>query len=52
LHDKLLFALAYPFVCCMFYGVVLSLCNDHQFIDVSRYEKYSWSTGRWWFRCI
>jgi len=36
----------------MFCGVDLSLCDDHQFIDVSRCEKYSWSTGRWWFRCI
>jgi len=36
----------------MFYGVDLSLYDDHQFIDVSRYEEYSWSKGRWWLRCI
>jgi len=32
--------------------VVFSFCDDHQFIDVSRCEKSSWSTGKWWFRCI
>jgi len=32
--------------------VVFSLFNDHQFIGVSRCEKHSWSTGRWWFRCV
>ena len=52
MHDKIFLALAYPFVCCMFCGVDLSLCDDHQFIDVSRCEKYSWSTGRWWLCCI
>jgi len=32
--------------------VVFSFCNDHQFIDVNRCENYSWSTGKWWFRCL
>jgi len=26
--------------------------DDHQFIDVSRCEKCSWSTRRWWFCCV
>jgi len=32
--------------------VVLLFCDDHQFIDVSRSERYSWSTGKWWFCCL
>jgi len=32
--------------------VVLSSCDDHQFIDVSRCEKSSWPTGWWRFRCL
>jgi len=28
-------------------GVTFSFCDDHQFIDVSRCEKDSWSTGEW-----
>jgi len=27
-------------------------CDDRRFIDVSRCKKSSWSTGKWWFRCI
>jgi len=32
--------------------VVFSFHDDHQFIDVSRYESYSWSTWKWWFRYL
>jgi len=32
--------------------MVFSFCDDHQFIDVSRCEKYSWSKGKWWLRCL
>jgi len=32
--------------------VVLSFCDDHQFIDVNRCEEHPWSTRRWWFRCV
>jgi len=27
-------------------------CDDHHFIDVSRCEKYSWSTRKWWLHCL
>jgi len=52
LYDELFSTLAYPlFVVC---SVVwfFSSCDDHQFIDVSICEKYSWSTWRWWFRFL
>jgi len=45
-------ALAYPFVCCMFCLCDFLFCYDHQFIDVSRCKKYSWSTRKWWFHCL
>ena len=44
-------SLPYLFVwlSCMWF---FSFCNDHQFIDVSRYERFSRSTGKWWLRCL
>jgi len=39
------------FVACLV-CVVLSLCDDHQFIDVSRCEKHPWSSGWWRSRCV
>jgi len=44
--------LAYPLFGVCFVVWFFSLCDDHQFIDVSRCEKYSWSTGRWRFCCL
>ena len=44
---KLFFCSSLPF--CLLYvlsGVVFSLCDDHQFIDVSICEDYPWSTGK------
>jgi len=36
-----------PFACFIVMCVAFPLCNDHQFIDVSRCEKFLWSTGEW-----
>jgi len=49
LHDKIFLALAYPYFwlpCMLFFYP----CDDHQFIDGSRCERYSRSTGKRWFR--
>ena len=43
-------SLPFLFVCVI--CVVLSFCDDHQFIDVSRCENSPWSSGWWRFRCI
>jgi len=43
--------LTFLFVVCLA-CVVLSFCNDYQFISVSRCEKSSWPTGKWWLHCI
>jgi len=46
LYDKIIFYSSLPFllvVCSV--CVVFSFCDDHQFIDVKRYENSSWSTG-------
>jgi len=53
LHDKNIFlALAYPSVllCVLLCGSLF--CDDRQLVDVSRWEENTWSTGRWWFRCL
>jgi len=53
LYDKSFPIPAYPFllvVCSV--CVIFSFCDDHQFIEVSKGENSSWSTGRWWFRCL
>jgi len=53
LYDKPFSALAYPsVVCCMSCMCDFLFCDDHQIIDVSRCEKYSWSTGKWRFHCV
>jgi len=44
LYDKTFFTLAYPFVRLCVLCVVFSFFDDHQFIDVGRCEKSSWST--------
>jgi len=51
--DEIFCALAYPtfIVVCVLLCGTLS-CNDHQLVGVSRCEEHSWTTGRWWFRCI
>jgi len=49
---KLFLALAYPFAClvaCMWF---FSFCDYHQFIGVSRCERYSRSTRKGWFHCV
>jgi len=46
LYDKLIHTLAYPFAClvaCMWF---FYFCDDHQFIDMSRCERYSRSTRK------
>jgi len=48
LYDKLFSALTYPSAClcsCVWFS---PFCDDHQFIDVSKCEKPSWSTEEWW----
>jgi len=42
---KPLLALAYPSVllCVLLCGTLF--CDDHQLVDVSRYEEHPWSTG-------
>jgi len=52
LYDKSLSTLAYLFACLIVMCVVFSFCDDHQFIDVSICENSSWSTRKWWLRCI
>jgi len=52
LYDKLFYTLAHPFACLVILYVVLFFCEDHQFIDVSRCERYSRSIGKGWFRCV
>jgi len=49
---KIFLALAYTllvWIACMLF---FYLCDDHQFIDSSRCERYWWSTGERRFRCI
>jgi len=50
--DEIFLALAYPFLVWMSCMLFFYFCDDHQFIDGSRCERYSWSTGERWFRCI
>ena len=52
LHDEIFLALAYPLLVWLPCMLFFYLCDDHQFIDASRCERYSWSTGERWFRCI
>jgi len=39
----------YCLIACMLF---FYFCDDHQFIDGSRCERKSWSTGERWIRCI
>jgi len=52
LHDKTLFTLAYLLCLLVCLCVAFSFCDDHQFIDVSKCENSSWSSGWWRFRYV
>jgi len=52
LHDEIFLALAYPLLVWLPCMLFFYLCDDHQFIDGSRCERYSWSTGERWLCCI
>jgi len=52
LHDKIFLTLAYPLLVWLPCMLFFYLCDDHQFIDGSRCERYSWSKSERWFRCI
>jgi len=52
LHDEIFLALAYHLLVWLPCMLFFYLCDDHQFIDGSRCERYSWSTGERWYRCI
>jgi len=47
-----LFGSSLPFACLIICMLFFYLCDDHQFIDGSRCERYSWSTVERWFCCI
>ena len=52
LHDENLFGSSLPFahlIACMLF---FYFCDDHQFIDGSICERYSWAIGERGFRCI
>jgi len=44
--------LAYHFCFACVFVVVFFFCDNHQFIDVSRWEDSSWSSVWWKFRCL
>jgi len=49
---NMLMALAYPFrtwLCCMWLSFLAMIIN---LVDGSRWARFSWSTGEWWFRCL
>jgi len=46
------FTLAYHVACLIVLYVVVLFCDDHHSIDVSRGERFSRSTEKWWLRCI
>jgi len=50
--NEIHYALAYPtlLLCVLLCGTLI--CDDHQFVGVSRYEEHPWVTWRWWFCCI
>jgi len=41
-----------PFPCWLLCMLLFYLCDDHQFIDESKCERYPWSTGERRFRCL
>ena len=49
---KILLALAYPLLVWLLCMLFFYLCDDHQFLDGSICERYSWSTGERWFHCL
>ena len=53
LYDKMFFysSLTFLLVVCSL-CVVFSFCDDHQFIDGSRCENSSWSSGSWRLRSL
>ena len=52
LHRWNVFGSSLPFACLIVLCVILLFCDDHKIIDVSRSERFSWSTGEWWLCCI
>jgi len=50
--DEMVFGSSLPFACLIVLCVVLLFCDDHQFIDVSRSERFSRSTGERWLRYV
>jgi len=52
LYDKIFLALAYPLLVWLLCMLFFYLCDDHQFIDGSICERYSWSTEERWLCCI
>jgi len=52
LHDKIFLALAYPLPVWLLSMLFFYSCDDHQFMYENKCERYSWSTGKRWFRCI
>jgi len=50
--NEMVFGSSLPFACLIFLCVVLLFCDDHQFIDVSRSERFSRSTRKRWLHCI
>jgi len=52
LHDENLFGFSLPFACLIACMLFFYFCDAHQFIDGSRCERKSWSTGERWIRCI
>jgi len=52
LHDDNLFGSSLLFACLIACMLFFYFCDDHQFIDGSRCERKSWSTGERWIRYI
>jgi len=48
----IIFHSSLPFARLVVMCVVFSFCDEYQFIDVSRCENSSWSTGKWSLRYI
>ena len=44
--DEMVFGSSLPFARLIVLCVILLFCDDHQFIDVSRSERFSRSTGK------
>jgi len=52
LYDKTFSTLAYPFCLLVCLCAVSSFGDDYQYVDVSRCENSSWSSGWWELRCV